>query len=424
MRAGWLLAMLVVMFGVGEARAQESGPPDAASRRVEDTLAAILAAHRSGVVAQVVSVRVSAPGGRERVSRVEVLTDPGDAAAGRARRVSLRLGRVLHVEAEGAALRAVSPRNSEAAYVADLPGEVDAAALASRFPPIPVPHVAWAFGGATWAGGTVDVPPLGVVTIESMTPSGRRGLVMMGRNERGAVRLEVEGTALRRVTGPMPGTDLEADLTCRDVAPWGSGVDVAGRRLVSSPAGLRPLPAELQPGALVSGLGLMRPDLTPISVAEAMAAQAAEPTEAGEGPMLGVLVMYLASTPGAEDGTLLAVGSMRTLKRTLDRRRLTGETRTPRLFVQPVAVFDLAGFSPAAARQVGEAWSAAGERGVWTSAGQALLDRFDRGATALAVVVDAEMTLLGVAEVGLDAAAADATLAEVRAIIEEKSEPK
>ncbi len=140
--------------------------------------------------------------------------------------------------------------------------------------------------------------------------------------------------------------------------------------------------------------------------------------------MLGIMVFYRDSAPGAEDAAYLAVGSMRSLKKNLDRRRLTGEVRTPRLFVQPVAVLDLAAFSPAAAREIASKWEAAKERAVWTSAGQPLLDRFERGEPALAVVVDSEMTLLGVASIEVGVNAGDATLAEVRAIIEEKTAPK
>lgn len=383
--------------------------------------------------AQVVSVRVTSPAGRERVSRVEVLTDPGDESAGRPRRVALKLGRVLHIEAVGGQFRAVSPRNDEAAYSVELSGALDAGVLESRLPPLPIPHVAWALG-PEWVGtgehdGEFLLPPLGWVRVESVEQDpARREVTIVGRTPLGPARvtLDERSFALRSVRGTMPESDLAMELTCRDADPEAAtwAVNIEGRRKVATLTELRPLPAELQPGSMVGSLGLMNADLAPFAAIDAMKAQAAEPTEAGDGAMLGVMVLYRDAVSGAEDAAYLAAGSMRSLKKNLDRRRLTGEVRTPRVFVQPVAVLDLAAFSPSHVREIASRWDAAKERVVWTSAGQALLDRFERGETAMAVVVDSEMTLLGVASIEVGVNAGDATLAEVRAIIEEKTAPK
>jgi len=396
-----------------------------------DVLGRVAKAFHAGPTAQHVSIKVSSSTGRERTSRVEVLTDPG--GNDRPKRVVLKLGRVLHVEAAGSQFRAVSPRNDQAAYASDLPAEFDPAAIESRLPPLPIPHVAWVFG-PTWIGeenrpGEFLLPPLGWVRAESVDlEDARRECVVRGHTLAGPVRVVVDARTwtLRSVRGMLPETDLTLELTCRDADPAGAGwaVNVADRQMVASIADLRPLPAELQPGAPVTALGLMNPDLSPFSTIDAMKSQGAEPTEAGEGPLLGVLVLYREGVPGAEDAAFLAVGSMRSLKKNLDRRRLTSDRSTPRLFIQPVAVFDVAGFSPAAARGAASKWDAAQEKAVWTSAGQALMDRFERGTPALAVVVDSEMTLLGVAGIEIGVNAAEATLAEVRAIIEEHSAPR
>lgn len=411
---------------------RQPGPP-----ATGDILRRLSASVRRGPIAQVVSVRVSSPSGRERVSRVEVMTDPGDEAAGRSRRVALRLGRVLHVEAaanlRGWEFRAVSPRNDEAAYVIDVAGTLDSNTLASRLPPLPIPHAAWAFD-TDWIGagdrdGEFLLPPLGWVRIEGIEQDTlAKEITILGRTVHGPARVTLDEPtlALRSVRGMMPDSDLTLELRCKDADPaavtW--AVSTVGRRMVDSLTALRPLPAELQPGSQVASLGLMRTDLAPFSVIDAMKAQAAEPTESGEGPMLGVLVFYSDETPGGEDAASLAISAMRSMKKNLDRRRLTGEVRTPRVFVQPIAVLDVASFSPSNVREIAAKWDAAQEHIVWTSAGQPLLNRFERGEPVLAAVVDSEMTLLGVARVEVGVNAGDGVLAEVRAIIEETSAPK
>lgn len=424
MRISWFesIAALAITVFFSPAAAQPADP--AASFQH------VLDAYRSNPVAQSASVRVVAPEGRERVSRVEVLTVPGEP-----RRVSLRLGRALHVEATDTEMRAISPRNPAAVCALPLSGPLSAESLAAVLPPVPVPNVAWALGAN--AAGENDradqflVPPLGWVRLESVEARPGLGhLAFRGSNDLGPAEIVVDEVShlLVRLTGstPGPGHGLRVELAFRmaDAASKAWAVDTDGRERVASLSDLRPLPAEIQPGSQIGSLSLMGTDLAPWSLADAMRGQAAEPTEAGEGPMLAALVLYRGTVPGAEDAAFQACGSLRAHKKFLDRKRLTGEPATPRLLIRPVAVFELAEFNPGAAATLADRWKDTGDTPVWTSSGQGLIDRFDRGAIGVVIIADREGILLGAAPLEPGPQAGDAALAEVRAIIEETAVPK
>ncbi|CAG0999877.1 hypothetical protein PHYC_02804 [Phycisphaerales bacterium] len=389
----------------------------------------ILDAYRAKPVAQTASIRVIAPEGRERISRVEVLTEPSPTS----RRIALRLGRSLQVEASDRELRGVSPRNPTAACVLPLTGPLTDESLRAVLPPIPVPNIAWALGGEVVGEGAREgeflVPPVGWVRLDSVEPRPGMGhIALRGSNPLGPVEIVVDESThmLVRLTGTLSGPALRVELAFRGADPGSKSwaVEIEGRERVPSLSDLKPLPAEVQPGAQVGSLSLMGTDLSPWLLADTMREQAAIPTEAGEGPILGALVVYRSSAPGAEDAAFQACGSLRSHKKFLDRKRLTADPATPRLFIRPVAVFELPEFSPGAARELAARWAGTGDTPVWTSAGQALIDRFDRGAIGAVIIVDLEGVLLGAATLEAGPQAGDAALVEVRAIIEETAVPK
>lgn len=389
---------------------------------------AMLAPFRSGPAACEVVVRAFAADGRERVSRVEVRTDPGDPASERPARVVLRLGRSLHVDASEGVLRAISPRNPESAFEGPIPHPLTPAAIETLLPAVPLPHVAWALGAPGRVEGVpvvLDVPPLGEVTLDRLARDPLRAeITLHGRNAGGVVEIGVDAESghFRRLLGMVHATGVAIEVASREVSPDGRwGVETAGRRLVASLADLRPAPAEIPVGAKAVGLGLMGPDLTPWSVVDALHAVGQDPLEAGRGPVLAALVLYRADDPAMEDGALAAVSALRGLKRLLDRARLAGEDRTPRLIVRPVGVFELDKFRPAEVRMLTERWEGVGVGVSWSSAGRALLDRFERGAGGVVILVDDEQTLRGVTSFAPGALAADAAVDEVRSAIRDLS---
>jgi hypothetical protein len=386
-----------------------------------DALARAAARFRNEVIAQTVLIRVIPPQGRERASRVDVLTDPREGS----RRLAMRLGRSLHIEATDDQFRAVSPRNDRDAFASAIGSPLTVPLLESLMPRVPVPHIEWAFGSEAHEGEFL-VHPIGWFRPHSVERDDNHAeIIIRGSTADGgaSIVLALDTFALRRIAGPLPraapGTRVE--LTCRDADPTSRSwvLDITERRRVDSLSALRPLPSELQPGDPIGGVGLMTPDLEPWLLNEAIREQAAQPTEQGSGPMFAVLVLYRTSVAGAEDGAFLACGSMAALKRNLDGRRLKGEESTPRLLVRPVAVLEPAEFTPGGAKDLERRWASTGFQPVWTSAGQRFLDRFERGAHAIAVVIDEDQRLLGTAAIDSAPGAGDAILAEVRAIIEE-----
>lgn len=429
--AAFLLGALALSHGaMGQVTPRVQPPVVTPEDRTDlaGVVRAMLAPFRSGPSASEVVVRAFAADGRERVSRVEVRTDPGDPASERPARVVLRLGRSLHVEASEGVLRAISPRNPDAAFEGAIPQPLTPAAIETLLPAVPVPHVAWALAAPTVIEGVpvvLDVPPLGEVMLDRLARDPARGeIVLHGRNAGGVVEIGVDAESgrFRRLLGMVHATGVAIEVAARDVSPDGRWeVETAGRRLVASLADLRPAPAEIPVGAKAVGLGLMGPDLAPWSVVDALHAMALDPLEAGRGPVLAALVLYRADDPAMEDGALAAVAALRGLKRVLDRARLAGEDRTPRLMVRPVGVFELDQFRPAEVRSLTQRWETVGVGVSWSTSGRALLDRFERGAGGVVILVDDEQTLRGVTSFAPGALAADAAVDEVRAALRDLS---
>ncbi|MDX2130579.1 MAG: hypothetical protein SFY69_00830 [Planctomycetota bacterium] len=421
------LALLLACLFPAICRAQPSEPGPA------ELLRNMILALREAPRAHELVVRAYTPEGRERVSRVELLTDRGGDA--RPRRVVLRLGRSLHVEASGGVLRAVSPRNPDAYFEAPVADPLTPASIAAVLPDLPLPLIEWAIGetpapearGAEPSGADapveVAVPPLGIVTFERAARSEPPGTITLhGRTPAGPVELTLDAQTgrLRHVVGMLRERSLALEIGVRETSADGAwGITIGSRTRVASLSALRPAPAELSPGAKAVGLGLMASDLTPWGVVDALHALGANPVEAGEGPLLAALVLYKVDAPGMEDGALAAVTALQNVKRSLDKRRLAGEARVPRLLVRPVGVFALDQFRPEEARLLASRWEGIGLDVAWSSAGQALLDRFERGAPGVVVLIDEEQTLRGAASIGPGALAADAAADEVKAAIDD-----
>jgi len=394
---------------------------------IDDALGRLADRYRRQPQSQSCRIRVIDAAGRERASRIGVLTVP--AGEGRPARVALQFGRALHVEVIDRSLRAISPGNALLVFETTLDAAVSPGAFMSLLPPIPIPHVDLAFGGPFKGEGehlgTWNVKPFGSVRFETLERDAQAGeTVFRGSSPGGSVLISVDNLTglLRRLEGNVgsPNTPLRIEIVCRPADPstaW--TIDPAGRQAVRSLTELRPSPAETGIGMAVAGLGLMTPDLNPWSVPDAIADQAAQPADAGQGPMLAAIVLYRHSSPEAEDAALHAVGIIRGLKKNLDRRRLGGDARTPRMLLRAAAVFEPAEFQPAAARELADVWAVASELAVWTSAGQRVIDRFAQGANAVAILLNQDMTLLAAVEIDGRAIDADAVLAEFKGALDE-----
>ncbi|MBI1190836.1 MAG: hypothetical protein GC200_09185 [Tepidisphaera sp.] len=422
-----------------ESRAQDQ--PAAAfapGADVDPQIAAALAAVRTAYslpgITERESVTLRPLQGPPRTSRLSVLIDRGDGSLLHPPRAVIKLGVQLHIEAVGEQFRAVNQQNKQLLFEAKLPGGVSPESLGKIIPALPLPQLAWAFSpDAAPAGATLRVDPLGVVTwIRADRRPGET--VLQGTSPRGPVEMVIDsGTGrLLRLSAAMgeDGTRLEIRTEPAEPADdRGWAIDPVGRTRVGSMSELREAPAAAQLGARAPGLGLMTPSLAAWDLSGSLREMLLSPTQAGSGPAYIALVLYRAT--GADAGAdatteaaLQATFALRAIKKDLDRRRQQGEASEIRLLVRPVAVLELTDVQPSRIKSIEEPWTRVGEDLLWTSGGQALLDRFAPQSAGVVVLIDPEQTLLGRVTIDPANQDADAVASQFRAILKDLALPE
>lgn len=211
---------------------------------------------------------------------------------------------------------------------------------------------------------------------------------------------------VRDTFGTAPGT---LRITCKPLDPPATNaftLDLANRQRVDSLARLRPPEPEIKAGMRLPTLGLVDDTLALWSPQTAFDAQRG-PTRT---PIRLAMVFYEAADEGAPnqptqvdqafDACLLARGLSDKYRRdavNADRSPQPYDPEPlPRIGVIPVAVFDIGAFSPNAVRQEAIAWSELGTPGAFTSAGPALLKRFNPTGGVSIVVIDEDQIVRGV----------------------------
>lgn len=395
----------------------------------------MLAAYRGWPVAQTIKVTVTSPERRVRSSRIAVRTSRG--ADGGEKSLGLELGRVLKVWGTTERFTAITPLNKRLVYVVEL-GELTGRSVKTYLREVPVPQIAWVLDELEpGVEGRVklEVAPFGEVEFDRVMAGEGGRMSLAGSTALGPVVLVVNDTGLlERANGYVPvQTGLGAGERAGQAAvemvfePVEAGlgrweIDTANRERVRTMADLKPAPAEVPIGSALPGLGLMGPDLAARTLREELAGFVSRPTERGSGPVLMAVVLHKANVAEAQDLAFKATMALRAVKKSLDRRRLAGESPdagAARLFILPVAVFDLADFRPDRPRALAEEWAPAGETVLWTSAGGSLLERFAPGVEAVLVLVDEDQRVRAILPLEGKADSADGLIEEVRALAEE-----
>ncbi|MCE7975007.1 MAG: hypothetical protein DYG92_11910 [Leptolyngbya sp. PLA1] len=393
--------------------------PTLSSRQAIERLCA---SHRAGPVAQAVRIRTVSPSGKERTSRVTVRTTAEPATIG------LSLGRALRVWASGDELLAVTPRNKSVYFESAMPEGVSARSLRRTIREVPVPHLDLALGAEpAQAGGSwsITLAPFGTLTLADQAEEAGADWIVAATGPAGPAEIRVDKTTglLKRLHGAVPSAEgpVRVDLVCQPVDSDEAGWRLAreGRTRVATLAELKAADAEVGPGAALPNLGLMTPELIAFSWREARDSLLAGRPLAQDTRVLTALVLFRAGSAEGSDGAVRATGVLSAARKDADRRRFTGEAGLPVLVARPVAVLELAEFTPSRPRELAAEWALLGESLLWTTSGQALIDRFSPGSPGVVVLVDDDQIVRGVA--GLDPAGQDmdAVLAEVRALVEE-----
>ncbi len=382
----------------------------------------LCASHRAGPVAQSVRIRTVSPAGKERTSRVTVRT------AAEPRTIGVSLGRSLRVWASGEELLAVTPRNKLVYFEATLAEGVSDRSLRKTIRAVPVPQIDLALGAGpvqgegTWA---ITLAPFGVLTLADQAEEAGAEWIVAANGPAGPAEIRIDKTTglLRRMIGSAPSAEgpVRVDLICQpmtsDEAEW--RLTREGRTRVSTLAELKAADAEVGPGAALPNLGLMTPELIAFSWRDARDSLLAGRPLPPDTRVLTALVLFRAGSPEGSDGAVRASGVLNASRKDMDRRRFTGEAGLPALVARAVAVLELSEFTPARPRDLAAEWELLGEPLLWTTSGQALIDRFSPGSPGVVVLVDDDQVVRGVAALDPAGQDVDAVLAEVRALVEE-----
>lgn len=391
-----LLASIPLLTGVPALHAKPEDPPPTPAAEVpapeqpaltpERLLFRVVEAYRAGPVAERVRIRVTGDSGRERTSRLDLRIDPG--SDDRTRRVRLDLGRYVVFAEPGRAV--VLDRYSPSLY-AELPIAEGAALYeVPGLPPFALPQLRWALGGE---GGSMLAPLTSAVTWEGVEhQEGAPDAWLRGDSPTGPVHLLFDAATWRlrsaRVSLGQPPSPAAVRIECEpldagDPAAWAPSLE--GLRRVDSLADLRPPPPEVGVGARLPTLGLMSSGLEFRPLRERLA-----PPDDLAPPTLGVLVLYRATETIAEDDARAAVTAAISVADQVARRAFREGSRSPRIIIHPVGVLELDQVTP---DRVGvlsgrwETWSRGRVEALWTSTGQAMLDRFSRAASCVVLIV-------------------------------------
>lgn len=393
--------------------------PTVSSRQAIERLCA---SHRAGPVAQVVRIRTVSPAGKERTSRVTVRTTAEPPTIG------LSLGRSLRVWARGEELLAETPRNKLVYFETPLPEGVSARSLRGTIRAVPVPQIDLALGaGPVRSDGpwTISLAPFGVLTLADQAEEAGADWIVAAAGPSGPAEIRIDKATglLKRISGSSPSAEgpVRVDLVCQplgsDEAEW--VLTREGRTRVSTLAELKTADAEVGPGAALPNLGLMTPALIAFSWRDARDSLLAGRPLAPDTRVLTALVLFRAGSPEGSDGAVRAAGVLHAARKDMDRRRFIGEAGLPVLVARPVAVLELSEFMPARPRELAAEWELLGEALLWTTSGQAMIDRFSPGSPGVVVLVDDDQIIRGVAALDPGGQDVDAVLAEVRALVEE-----
>jgi hypothetical protein len=359
------------------------------------------AAYRKEPVADEVRVTLRTPAGLVRSDRVVIRVDAaGVRTDDGPRAVLLTLGPLSIWLGEG---KVVSTHESEpgAAFVREVKGPIEPAALRDILPPIPLPQLAALAPDpaaldeptpytprVTWTGASLDAdarPPTATVT---------------GSFAGGPVTMTIDGESGRLVsfradtTGPDGPVTLE--LTAKPVDPGTPAtwkIETAGREVVTKLAELRTgrVPPVLKVGDAVPDVALLGPDLSSWSLHEALASAARE--QPGEPAPPAVLILFRADRVGPQAMTdaKSAAAALRGLK----------SADPPARFASRAGVvIDLGEFSRDRFQSLRRQWSEGAPEGVpdllWASSAAQTIDRFSKEAAALAAVVAPDRTLRAV----------------------------
>jgi hypothetical protein len=358
---------------------------------------------------------------------------------------SVRLGAALLMEVAPDALRVVHVANSSIYFQHDMDRGAASFALSSApsplaelervLPPIPLPPLAWALAGDHPSDASHGFWSLDHVRWDDALVHGEAGLLIAtGQGRSGPVELGVaaDDFTLRRLTVALGSPQVPVRLTLKLDAPAPAkrlGLpDLASRTRVERISELRSRLPEIPIGSRLPSLALMGPGLSAWSLEAAIDAVTPPPALAGAmAPTRGVIILYSIDDREPE-ATLVPVHAAARvaldLAQEFERRSAQGSRSLPTMLVAAALVTEVGQIDATTLDNAARDWSKAqAPQGVTllaSSGGTQLISRLLPGASAVAVVVDHELTVLG--KVQLDGGRdPDSVAAALRDLLEPRS---
>jgi hypothetical protein len=383
------------------------------------------AAYRKGPAADEVQVVVRPNGGTPRADRIVVRIDAAGVRADEGpRSVLLELG-PLRVWLGAGRMEATHESEPGLCHVREVPDLFAPGSLSVVLPPLPLPQLAAISPdiaamdsptpytvGVRWSGATLDAdarPP--IATVVGQTDAGSVTLCMNGQTGR-----------LTRFSADVPGGTIE--LICRSIDPgdprrW--PISIEGHERVSTLGELRTgrAPAELPIGRPVPDIALLGPDLAAWSLHEALRSAALERPQ--DPTLHAVLILFR-----AHDDPVRAAAVWTDVRPALEAvRTLVAPSSGPptRVMARSAVVMDLGAFSRERFQRLRREWTAAipdvrrtipADELLWAADASQTIDRFARGADAVAAVIAGDRTLRGVVRLDGRGADAEGVLRELR----------
>ncbi len=394
----------------------------------QDAFAALLAAYRSGPIAEHITFETDDASGPIK-SDVWLRMDPGNAEPSdnsqpRPARLRLDAGKAI-ITAEGDRITYAHSLNPTTYYERIVEGGFTSGLL-RQLPESPLPQVSLTFADLTRpTSSRYDLRMASWETLEESSDN-KATITLKGTLENYPISLTIDRTTHRLVAYQLtfgnasdttaPGQTLRAVVESQPATdpatnPESWPISLVGRTKVAHPIELKPLPPTIEAGQTVPALGLMHADLSGWSLLDALDTLANK-TPKATGTVAAVLVMI---SPDADARTLAdartALHGATRYARDLDLQRLQGLASSPRLIVASVGVLELTDFNREKVKALSTQWSDTlkpradtpadhAPQQLWTSAGISTLQQMAPAQTCAVIVIDQSQRLLAAIPLG------------------------
>jgi hypothetical protein len=276
------------------------------------------------------------------------------------------------------------------------------ASLAEWVPPIPLLNIVIACE-STFPD---RIMPLGGLTW-TVTRQGD-GVIFSTESDGHRIELVAAGHPLRltdsRIRSGTPEDEREISVRYQPMVFTDKelAVDVTGRdakRTLQDLAWMSP-EGETLPRSRIANITGNTADYKPWSVADAIASR----KSAGDGPFVVAMFMFngpLGIDARVMDDNVVQIMSILRKASTDLRRAAIDDPSTPRLMIEPIAIYDVSTFEREAPRKLSESWAAAstglsdGATLRWSLSPATTIEKYAKGEQVAVVLIDSDLNLIG-----------------------------